>query len=130
MNAAPRQKRGAGELPELELSTPKARATADAWSKKGHSCRSLPTRFRHKKFDYRQIAREDNIAAYEQTWNSPLSRSVCYEVIRIRRREDFQIGARLVEAAEFYPNAEAWGLNGFTLTDKDVAFAKLREIST
>jgi hypothetical protein len=51
-------------------------------------------------------------------------------VIRIRRREGFQIGARLVEAAEVYPNSEAWGVVGFTLTDKDAAFAKLRQLAS
>jgi hypothetical protein len=53
--------------------------------------------------------------------------SVCYEVIRIRQRQGFQIGGRFVEAAELYPRSEAWGTDGFTLTDKDAAFVKLRE---
>jgi hypothetical protein len=42
--------------------------------------------------------------------------------------EAFQIEGRFVEPAEVYPNPEAWGFDGFTLTDKDVAFAKLREL--
>jgi hypothetical protein len=41
----------------------------------------------------------------------------------------FQIGARFIEPAEIYPNSEAWGVDGFTFTDKDVAFAKLRELA-
>ena len=48
-------------------------------------------------------------------------------MIRIRRREGFQIDGRFVEPAEVYPNSEAWGTDGFTLTDRDAAFAKLRE---
>ena len=33
-----------------------------------------------------------------------------------------------IEPASIYPNSEAWGVDGFTFTDKDAAFAKLREI--
>jgi hypothetical protein len=54
---------------------------------------------------------------------------VCFEVIRIRRRDGFQIGGRLVEPAEVYPNSEAWGVDGFMFTDRDAAFAKLRELA-
>jgi hypothetical protein len=106
----------------------KTRATAEAWGKKRHSCESLPTRFRRNGFSYRQIARERDAAIYEQTWNGCSDPSICYEVIRIRRRDGFQIDGRFVQAAEVYPNSDAWGVDGFTLTDKDGAFAKLREL--
>jgi len=36
----------------------KTRATAEAWSKKGHSYKPLPTSFRRDGFGFRQIARE------------------------------------------------------------------------
>jgi len=54
--------------------------------------------------------------------------SVCYEVIRIRRREGFQIDGRFVEPAEVYPNSGAWGMDGWTVLTRDAAFEKLREI--
>src|SRR5205807_9227752 len=98
-------------------------------SKKGPFYKPLPTGFRHDGSVYRQIAREGNAAIYEQTWNNCLNPSICYEVIRTRSREGFQIGSRFVEPAEVYPNSEAWGVDGFTLTDKDAAFAKLRELA-
>jgi len=63
-----------------------------------------------------------------RTWNGNED-SAAFEVIRIRRREGFQIGNKFVEPAEVYPNSEAWGIDGFTLTDKDAAFAKLRELA-
>jgi hypothetical protein len=107
----------------------KTRATAEGGSEEGRSYRALPKEFRHDEFKYRRIAREQDAAIYEQTWTGCPNPSVCYEVIRIRRREGFQIGTRFVEPAEVYPNSEAWGVDGFTLTDKDAAFAKLREIS-
>jgi hypothetical protein len=108
-----------------QIKTP---ATAEARGKKSHSYKSLPTRFRSGEFEYRQIAREGSAAIYEQTWLGCAEPSICYEVIRIRHRDGFQIGGRFVEPAELYPKAEAWGIDGFTFTDKDAAFAKLREI--
>jgi hypothetical protein len=107
----------------------KTRATAEAWGQKGHSCKPLPVRFRRGGFNYRQIARERDAAIYEQTWSGCSEPSVCYEVIRIRRRDGFQINGRFVEPAEIYPKADAWGVDGFTFTDKDGAFAKLREVA-
>lgn len=107
----------------------KTRATAEAWGKKRRPYKSLPTQFWRDGFSYRQIARERNAAIYEQTWNGCSDSSVCYEVIRVRRREGFQIDGRLVEAAEVYPSSGAWGVDGFTLTDRDAAFAKLREVA-
>jgi len=110
--------------------TQKTRAAAEAWSKKGQFYKPLPKEFRHGGFQYRQIAREGNAAVYEQTRNGCSNPSVCYEVIRIRRREGFKIDGRFVQAAEIYPKSEAWGTDGFTFTDKDAAFSKLQEIAT
>src|SRR4029077_15345690 len=108
----------------------KTRATAEARGKKRHSYKPLPTRFRRDGFDYRQIARERDAAIYEQTWSGCADPSVCYEVIRIRRRDGFQIGGRFVEPAEVYPNSEAGGVNGFTLQSKEATFRKFRGMTT
>jgi hypothetical protein len=86
----------------------------------------LPVRFRHGGFDYRQIYRSGDFAVYQQTWKG--SDSAAFEVIRIRQREGFEIGGRLVEPAEVYPNCEAWGADGSTVLSRDAAFEKLREI--
>ena len=103
----------------------KTRATAEGGGKKSHY-RRLPKEFWRGGFAYREIAREKNAAIYEQTWNGCPSPSVSYEVVRIRRREGFQIDDRFVEPAEFYPSSEAWGVDGWTLLTLDGAFAKLR----
>ena len=116
-------------LPEGAFNS-KTRARAVAWGKKHAFCKPLPTQFRRDGFDYRQIAREGDAAIYEQTWSGCAEPSVCYEVIRVRRREGFQIDGRFVEPAEVYPNSDAWGVDGFTLIGKDAAFAKLREVCT
>jgi len=130
MNAPPKQKRGRAIVRDSQdQPTTKTRATADAWGKEWHFYKPLPTQFRHDGFDYRQIARERYAAIYEQRWGSGADSSLCYEVIRVRRREGFQIGARLVKAAEVYPALESWGTDGFTFTDKDDAFGKLRELA-
>jgi hypothetical protein len=87
-------------------------------------------RFRHGEFDYRQIARVGDVAIYEQVWADCPNPSVRYEVIRIRRRDGFHIGSRFVEPAEVYPNSEAWGVDGFTLIDKEAALKKLSDLGS
>jgi hypothetical protein len=106
----------------------KTRATAEAGSKKRHFYKQLPIRFRKDGFNYRQIMRDGKAAIYAQTWNGCCNPSIAYEVIRIRKREGFQIGGRFVEPAEVYPNSEAWGVDGWTLADGESAFRKLREV--
>jgi hypothetical protein len=100
---------------------------AERRDKKGHY-RPIAKEFRHDGFTFRQIVREGDVAIYEQRWNGCANPSVAYEVVRIRRRDAREIKGKLLEAAEVYPRSEAWGVDGFTLTDKDAAFEKLREI--
>src|SRR5439155_3834384 len=57
----------------------KTRATAEAWGKKCHSCKPLPTRFRRDGFNYQQIARQGDVAIYKQSWSGCSNPSVCYE---------------------------------------------------
>ena len=130
MTAASGQKprRPCGEASIAPLG-PKTCATAEGDSKKGQFYKPLATQFRHDGFAFRQIARQGNAAIYEQRWTGCAEPSVCYEVIRIRRREGFEVAGRFVGPAEVYPSSEAWGADGFTLTDKDAAFAKLRELA-
>ena len=109
---------------------PKTSATSDAWTKKGHSYKSLPTHFRHGGFEYKQIAREGKAAIYAQRWTGCAEPSVCYEVIRIRHREGFQIDGRFIEPAEVYPNSETWGGGAWTVRDEGAAFRKFREMAT
>ena len=75
-----------------------------------------------------EVHPQSAVPIYEQRWMGCADPSIAYEVVRIRRREGFQIGARLVEAGEVYPNSEAWGVDGWTVLTRDAAFEKLREI--
>ena len=107
----------------------KTRARPEGGSKKGCFYRPLPAQFRHNGFDYEQIAREGGAAIYEQHWPGCAEPSVCYEVIRVRRRDGFQISEKLIDPYEVYPNSDAWGADGFTVTDCDKAWDKFFEIS-
>jgi hypothetical protein len=113
----------------LPSPTIKTHATAEAGGKKQPFYKLLPTQLKRDGLNYRQIAREGDAAIYEQKSTKCPNLSVCYEVIRIRKRDAFQIKGRLVEAAEVYPNSDAWGVDGFTFTDKDAAFMKLWEVA-
>jgi hypothetical protein len=130
VNAASTVKHGAslseGSLPR---SAQKTSAGAEADTRKGHFYRPLAKEFRRDGFNYRQIARQGEAAIYEQTWTGMSKPSPCWEVVRIRRHEGFQIRGRFVEPAEVYPKSELWGVDGFTFTDKDAAFAKLRDLA-
>jgi len=125
-----RQKRGRAFVGDLRPPAErKASARAEGGTKKGRFYRPLPTRFRHKGFEYRQIVREGDAAIYEQCWTGRAEPSVCYEVIRIRRRDGFEISEKFIEPYEVYPNSHGWGVDGFTFTDRNKAWAKFFELS-
>lgn len=125
----PKPKGSAGVVGQsMVLPTEKTPATAEGGGKKGRFYKPLQKEFRRDGFTNRQIMREGRAAIYKQTWNRCSDPGDCYEVVRIRRRGGFQIDGRLVEPAEIYPKAAAWGADGFTFTDKDAAFEKLRQI--
>jgi hypothetical protein len=107
----------------------KTRARGEGGTKKGRFYRPLPPRFRHNGFDHAQIAREGNAAIYEQRWTGCAKPSVCYEVVRIRRRDGFQIGEKFIGPYEVYPDSNAWGVDGFTFSDSNKARDKFFEIS-
>jgi len=113
----------------MPISAQRTRSTADAGTQKGHFYRPLPTQFQHDALRFRQLARERDVAIYEQKWTGCADPSISYDVIRIRRREGFQIGHRFIPPAEVYPRSEKWGELGWTFCDKGAAFAKLREIT-
>jgi hypothetical protein len=87
----------------------------------------LPTQFQHGGFDYRLIYRQGDFAIYRQTWKGN-EHSAAFEVIRIRRRDGFEIDGRSVGRSEFYPSSKEWGVHGWTLPDEKSAFRKLREV--
>jgi hypothetical protein len=107
----------------------KTRPTAEARTKERHSYKPLRKEFRRHGFNYRQIARENGVALYEQRWADCPDSPVCFEVILVRQREGFQIAGRFIEPAEVYPPSERWGIDGFTFTDRNEAWEKIFGIS-
>ena len=77
-------------FPDRPLSSPswtkKTRSTQKGVRGNGHY-EPLPKAFKASGFNYSRIAREGEIAIYEQTWGGCSEPSVCYEVIRVRRAE-------------------------------------------
>lgn len=131
MSAASRANRGPALVEDpIQPSAPKTRSGAISTSKQGNYYKPLESDFQRGGFNYKQIAREGDVAVYEQTWRDGSEPSVCYEVIRIRRHTGKEIKGQWVDPSEFYPSATEWGKFGFTLTDKDAAFAKLRELAS
>jgi hypothetical protein len=108
--------------------TAKTCATAEGTSKKGRFYKPLPKQFCRDGFQYRQVTRELNAAIYEQTWNGCRDPAVCFEVIRVKRRDSFEIAGRFIPPAEVYSRSEQWGDLGWTVPDKGSAFCKLREL--
>jgi hypothetical protein len=102
---------------------------AEGGTKKGRFYEPLEKEFHRDGCQYRQIAREGDAAIYEQAWLGCAEPSPSYEVIRIRRREGFQIGRRFVEPAEVYAPSKLWGVDGFTFTNRNTARDKFFEIS-
>jgi len=113
----------------IQLSPQKTPARPEARGKKSHSYKPLQKEFRRDGFHHRQIVRGRGAAIYEKTWLGCTESSPSYEVVRIRRREGFQIGNRFVGAGEIYPNSEASGFASFTFINWNKAWAKFFEIS-
>jgi hypothetical protein len=107
----------------------KARARFISTSKGADYYKPLKTHFQRGEFNYKQIAREKDVAIFEQTWRGCSEPSVCWEVAVIRQHNGKTIKGHWVAPSEFYPSSTEWGKYGFTFTAKDAAFAKLRELA-
>ena len=106
----------------------KTRPVEKGTTRKGYY-EPIATSFKHDGFNYRQIAREGDIAIYEQKWTDCEDPSIAYEVIRIQRHEAKMFpSGKSYPAREAYPPSGAWGTDGFTLTDRDAAFNKFQQI--
>jgi hypothetical protein len=109
--------------------TPKDRARAISISKQGQYYKPLERHFERGEFNYNLLVRQEDVAIYSQTWRACSEPRVAFEVICIRRHNGKEIKSQWVEPSEFYPSSTEWGKYGFSFTDKEAAFAKLREVS-
>ena len=77
-------------------------------------------------FTFKQIIRVGQVAIYEQSgpnWKSPR-----YEVVNINKHAGYKIGSQFVKAAETYPGASLWGMQGWTYFTLEEAENKFKEL--
>lgn len=89
---------------------------------KSRSVKTLPALFHAKGFNYRQLSRDGDIAVYEQTWGK--SGSPAYETIIVQSHNGRTIHGTFCPPAEYFPPSTAWGVKGWTFTDRNLAFDK------
>ena len=73
----------------------------------------LPTEFKSKGFQFRQLKRVGDVALFERkrpTWKNP-----GYEVVRVRKYPTYEISGATIEAHEALPPDEAFGQEGWAL---------------
>jgi hypothetical protein len=121
---------GGGLIPTSSQKTP---ARLISTSKRADYYKPLETHFQRGKFNYKQIAREKDVAIFEQAWRGSSEPDICWEVVVIRRHGGRTIKGHWVEPSEFYPSSSEWGKYGFTFSNRDKAwdkFLKLRSNKT
>jgi len=79
----------------------------------------IPTEFKKKGFNYKQIKREGMKAIYHQTRDD--SSLDNYEVVKLGRHNGYVMGGVAIEPAETYPGSSLWGIMGWTCTDLESA---------
>lgn len=84
--------------------------------------RPLPTSFRSKGWDFRQLDRVGAVALFEKT-HAEVTRP-SFEVVIVQRHEARVIAGREIPAAEAMPSTSQWGRAGWTLTTETAARAK------
>ena len=85
----------------------------------GIEYKAIPTQFKKKGFNYKQVRREGMKAIYLQTRDD--SQMSNYEVVRLGRHNGYNMGGVAIEPAETYPGSSLWGIMGWTCTDLDSA---------
>ena len=91
--------------------------------------KKLPTHFRSDDFDFRQIAREGDVALFRKTKQYPSLLLETFEVVIVRKMDD-HIGPRgeMISAGEHMPRSEQWGTHGWSLQTLKRAWEKFHEV--
>jgi len=116
---------GGGLIPTSSQKTP---ARLISTSKRADYYKPLETHFQRGKFNYKQIAREKDVAIFEQAWRGSSEPDICWEVVVIRRHSGKTIKGHWVEPSEFYPSSSEWGKYGFTFPNGDKAWDKFLKL--
>jgi hypothetical protein len=86
----------------------------------------LDLQFTYDRFQHRQLARQKDVVLLEKS--KPNSAYKGYEVVIIQRHPAQMIHGRSYPERESMPPTEAWGLQGWSLTDLQAAQAKFRQV--
>lgn len=86
----------------------------------------IPTEFKKKGFNYKQVKREGMKAIYLQTREG--SELNNYEVVKLGRHNGYVMGGMSIEPAETYPGSSLWGIMGWTCTDLDSALKRYQTL--
>jgi len=73
--------------------------------------KAIPAKFRKNSYDYTLIAREDDVAIYDQ---GRKGKTYAFEVVKIGKRAAREVGGRQYPAQEKLPADSDWGLRGKT----------------
>jgi len=84
----------------------------------------LKTSFRHDKYDFVMVSRQNNVAVFRKTKDSHSS----YEVIIVRQKSNPSSKLGIREHYEAYPVSEEWGIYGWSCTTLERANEKMQEL--
>jgi hypothetical protein len=87
--------------------------------------KELDITFKKDGFLLKQIARKKDWAVYEQTKGGKVA---SYELIHILIAPAAKIYGREYPERESYPGNEMWGLEAFTIKDKETAIERLNNL--
>ena len=88
--------------------------------------RVIPTEFKKKGFNYRQVKREGHKAIFCQTRTGT---DMCnYEVVKIGRHNGYVMGGVKIEPAETYPGASLWGITAWTCQSLEAAESRYQAL--
>jgi len=67
---------------------------------------------------FKQILRKGKYAVYQRTSKAG---SRAFEVIKVSQHNGYKLGKNFIEPAEIYPGSSLWGIQGWTIVNKNDA---------
>lgn len=86
----------------------------------------IPSEFKKKGFNYKQVRRDGMKAIFEQTRAGTEMKN--YEVVRLGRHNGYVMGGVSIEPAETYPGSSLWGITGWTCQSIDSALIRYNQL--
>ena len=86
----------------------------------------IPSEFKKKGFNYKQVRRDGMKAIFEQTRAGTEMKN--YEVVKLGRHNGYVMGGVSIEPAETYPGSSLWGITGWTCQSIDSALIRYNQL--